>query len=184
MIGGGTFNTGTTSTGATTNLDVSHSVGSGDFTSYMVIDFSATGGNSVAFSYSWSESSTPTSKDMIDAIVAATPLSFDYSDDQFDRVENFYYEDMAGGITDFTDPNTRYWGLSLGTFIGENLNAVDPGVSWETALVGVSSNFLSHNSLDGWYNVAASAPVSPPSYLPAPTGMLAMIMLNNRSLTW
>ena len=37
-----------------TTLDVSHSVGSGDLTSYMVIDFGATGGDSVAFSYSWS----------------------------------------------------------------------------------------------------------------------------------
>ena len=31
-----------------TSLDVSHAVGSGDLTSYMVIDFGATGGESVA----------------------------------------------------------------------------------------------------------------------------------------
>ena len=59
-----------------TTLDVSHSVGSGDFTSYMVIDFSATGGDSVAFSYSWSGPTIATSNDMIEAIVAAGFLSW------------------------------------------------------------------------------------------------------------
>ena len=53
-----------------TSLDVSHAVGSGDLTSYMVIDFGATDGESVAFSYSWSGPTTPTSNDMIEAIVS------------------------------------------------------------------------------------------------------------------
>lgn len=80
-----------------TTLDVSHSVGSGDFTSYMVIDFSATGGDSVAFSYSWSGPTIATSNDMIEAIVAAGFLSWEYTDYSFGRaVDNFTYGDMTG----------------------------------------------------------------------------------------
>ena len=76
---------------------------------------------------------------MIEAIVAAGFLSWEYTDYSFGRaVDNFTYGDMSG------DPGF-YWGLSLG-------DVVDPGVSWAGSPGGVSDNLLSNNSLDGWYN--------------------------------
>ena len=155
-----------------TTLDVSHSVGSGDLTSYMVIDFGATGGESVAFSYSWSGPTTPTSNDMIEAIVAAGFLSWEYSEfPGFGRaVDNFSYGDMIGDAS-------LYWGLSLGT-------VVDPGVSWVDSPVGISNNFLSNNSLEGWYNgfdddFSTIPPALP--LVPAPGVMTALLLVAGQS---
>mgnify|MGYP001417414353 CR=1 FL=1 len=157
-----------------TSLDVSHSVGSGDLTSYMVIDFGATGGDSVAFSYSWSGPTTPTSNDMIEAIVAAGFLSWEYTDYSFGRaVDNFSYGDMTGN-TNF------FWGLSLG-------DVVDPGVEWISSPVGVSDNFLSNNSLEGWYNgfnedFSVINPSLPLIQVPAPAGLsvIGLVLIGSR----
>ena len=154
-----------------TTLDVSHSVGSGDFTSYMVIDFSATGGDSVAFSYSWSGPTIATSNDMIEAIVAAGFLSWEYTDYSFGRaVDNFTYGDMTGD-------ESLYWGLSLG-------DVVDPGVDWVGSPVGVSDNLLSNNSLEGWYNgfnddFSTIPPALP--LVPAPGVMTAFLLVAGQS---
>lgn len=154
-----------------TSLDVSHSVGSGDLTSYMVIDFGATGGDSVAFSYSWSGPTTPTSNDMIEAIVAAGFLSWEYTDYSFGRaVDNFSYGDMSGDASFF-------WGLSLG-------DVVDPGVEWAGSPVGVSDNLLSNNSLEGWYNgfnddFSTIPPALP--LVPAPGVMTGLLLAAGRS---
>ena len=154
-----------------TTLDVSHSVGSGDLTSYMVIDFSATGGDSVAFSYSWSGPTIATSNDMIEAIVAAGFLSWEYTDYSFGRaVDNFTYGDMTGD-------ESLYWGLSLG-------DIVDPGVDWAGSPVGVSDNLLSNNSLEGWYNgfnddFSTIPPALP--LVPAPGVMTALLLAAGRS---
>ena len=154
-----------------TTLDVSHSVGSGDLTSYMVIDFSATGGDSVAFSYSWSGPTIATSNDMIEAIVAAGFLSWEYTDYSFGRaVDNFTYGDMTGD-------ESLYWGLSLG-------DVVDPGVDWAGSPVGVSDNLLSNNSLEGWYNgfnddFSTIPPALP--LVPAPGVMTAFLLVAGQS---
>ena len=154
-----------------TTLDVSHSVGSGDLTSYMVIDFGATGGDIVAFSYSWSGPTTPTSNDMIEAIVAAGFLSWEYTDYTFGRaVDNFSYGDMTGNTS-------LFWGLSLG-------DVVDPGVEWISSPVGVSDNFLSNNSLEGWYNgfnddFSTIPPALP--LVPAPGVMTGLLLVAGQS---
>ncbi|HCD29886.1 MAG TPA: hypothetical protein DEQ73_04695 [Phycisphaerales bacterium] len=154
-----------------TTLDVSHSVGSGDLTSYMVIDFGATGGDSVAFSYSWSGPTMATSNDMIEAIVAAGFLSWEYTDYSFGRaVDNFSYGDMTGDANFF-------WGLSLG-------DVVDPGVEWVGSPVGLSDNLLSNNSLEGWYNgFNEDYSTIPPALplVPAPGVMTALMLVAGQS---
>ena len=92
----------------------------------------------MAFSYSWSGPTTPTSNDMIEAIVAAGFLNWEYTDYSFGRA-----------LTIFPTEHDRGCELLLGTGLGD---VVDPGVEWVGSPVGVSDNFLSNNSLDGWYN--------------------------------
>lgn len=151
-----------------TSLDVSHAVGSGDLTSYMVIDFGATGGESVAFSYSWSGPTTPTSNDMIEAIVDEGFLSWEYTEFAgFGRaIDNFTYGDMTGD-------QSLFWGLSLG-------EVVDPGVSWEGSPVGISTNLLGNNSIDGWYNgFNEDFSTIPPALplVPAPGVLTALVLV-------
>ena len=108
-----------------------------------------------------------TSNDMIEAIVAAGFLSWEYTDYSFGRsVDNFTYGDMTGDASFF-------WGLSLG-------DVVDPGVEWVGSPVGVSDNFLSNNSLEGWYNgfnddFSTIPPALP--LVPAPGVMTALLMV-------
>ncbi len=131
-------------------LDVEYSAGTGPFESFLVIDFSEHGGDSVAFSYLHDGSQT--SLDMLNDVSAAGDLAFDFSVFDFGGgpivfVDNFTYQANVGNDDFFSGGG---WRFELGT-----LN--DPSIDWTTAGAGVSDRVLTDGSFDGWYNTFDNA---------------------------
>lgn len=152
-------------------LDVSADAGEGAFTSYLIIDFAATGGSSHAFAFHWDTPLAPleplTSTDMLNAIAAATLLDADISSSEFGSfVTNFAFAGDAG------DPG-NFWSFSLG-------EVADPGISWTSAPLGIDDRLLAADSIDGWYNgftdeFDAIPPAVPTTQIPVPAAGVLLL---------
>ncbi|MEM7228645.1 MAG: hypothetical protein AAF432_07500 [Planctomycetota bacterium] len=152
-------------------LDVEFTVGSGEQTSYMVVDFAATGGDSYAFAYQYSQFAGARSYDMLLAVTDAMQgLSWDFGGE--DGVGFGVFTNNFTYLGD-TGDELNFWSFSLGV-------VDDPGIVWEGAGVGVSGRFLSEGSLDGWYNgfnpdFSTIPPTAPLTAIPAPGALLVML---------
>ncbi|MAT80627.1 MAG: hypothetical protein CMJ29_03150 [Phycisphaerae bacterium] len=151
-------------------LDVLSMTGEGENTSYLVVDFDATGGDSYAFGYSWDDSSSVL--DMLTAISSSTELvALTTNYGEFGTfLDNFLFGDEAG------DPQ-NYWAHSLAT--PDGLGEVD----WIAASGGVDVTMLIDGGISGWYNgFTEDYDVIPPSLptivVPAPAlAPMAMLLL-------
>ncbi|MGD0769064.1 MAG: autotransporter-associated beta strand repeat-containing protein [Tepidisphaeraceae bacterium] len=127
-------------------LDVEGVVGSGQYTSYEVIDFQDTGGGSYAWEYKYN---TPVSGfQMLQNIAAADPRLIVQSTyyPEFDEyfVDNFSFESDSGNADD-------YWRYLNGVYDGVNKT-----VNWTDASLGAGDVMISNGSFDGWYNSFAN----------------------------
>jgi hypothetical protein len=127
-------------------LDVEGVVGSGQYTSYEVIDFQDTGGGSFAWEYKYN---TPVSGfQMLQDIAAADPrltaqaTYYPEFDEYF--VDNFSFESESGNPND-------YWRYLNGVYDGGNGT-----VQWTDANSGPGDVMISDGSFDGWYNSFAN----------------------------
>jgi len=127
-------------------LDVEGVVGSGQYTSYEVIDFQDTGGGSFAWEYKYN---TPVSGfQMLQDIAAADPrLAFEatyYSEFNEYQLDNFSFESEGGNPND-------YWRYLNGVY-----DSVNKTVDWTDASSGAGDVMISDGSFDGWYNSFAN----------------------------
>ncbi|MDP7070126.1 MAG: hypothetical protein QF561_02120 [Phycisphaerales bacterium] len=157
-------------------LDITATVGIGDYTSYAVIDFAATGGASVAFEYHWSDSAT--AHDMLLALAGAG-LSYDWTDwGSGIFADNFAFDGDAGD-TSF------YWAHSTASPAGDGM------VHWTDAWSSVDATMLGDGLVSGWYNgfnedYSAIPPSLPLTAIPAPATvvLLGMACLGGRRRRW
>ncbi|MCP4759459.1 MAG: hypothetical protein GY894_10550 [Planctomycetes bacterium] len=147
-------------------LDVTAVVGSGDNTSYAVIDFEATGGTFHAFAYNWSGSAS--AHDMLLALADAG-LTYDWTDwGSGIFTDNFAF----GGETGDT---SYYWAHSTASPAGNGT------VDWTDAWSSVDATMLSNGFVSGWYNgfnedYSAIPPSLPLSTIPAPATLAALAL--------
>jgi hypothetical protein len=127
-------------------LDVEGIVGSGQYTSYEVIDFQDTGGGSYAWEYKYN---TPVSGfQMLQDVAAADPrltvqaTYYPEYDEYF--VDNFSFESESGNPND-------YWRYLNGVY-----DSVNETVDWTDASSGAGDVMISDGSFDGWYNSFAN----------------------------
>ena len=145
-------------------LDITATVGTGDNTSYAVIDFAATGGDSYAFAYNWSDEAT--THDMLLAIAGAG-VTYEWTDwGSGIFADNFAFENTAGDAG-------LYWAHSTASPSG------DGTVAWADAWSSVDATMLSDGLVSGWYNgfnddYSAIPPSLPLSTIPAP-GALTLL---------
>ncbi len=154
-----------------TILDVTATVGAGANTSYVIIDFAETGGDSWAFAFQWDTSMAPTdpltSTDMLNAIDAATLLDADISSSDFGSfVNNFSFDGDVGNPDNF-------WSFTLG-------EVIDPGIEWTSSPIGIDGRELADGSLDGWYNgftdeFDSIPPSVPTTQIPTPMSIAAIV---------
>jgi hypothetical protein len=132
-------------------VEVDYWAGTGSNETIVVVDFSATGGDSYAFGFKWD--GIATGYDALTAIDAAGALHFTatyYSGIGY-FVDNFYYNSESG------DPS-YYWQY----FTSSN------GIAWNSSPAGVSDRTLTSGDWDGWYNGFGPG-VSPTTPIPEPT---------------
>ena len=147
-------------------LDISVTIGSGDFTSYTVIDFAATGGASYALAYQWSGDGT--THDMLQALDDAG-LTYDWTDwGTGIFTDNFSWNGETG------DPGL-FWAHSLTSPAGDGV------VEWTDAWSAVDATALSDGLISGWYNgfnddYSAITPTLPLATIPGPV-TIAVLML-------
>jgi len=151
-------------------LDVTSTIGTGANTSYVIIDFAETGGNSHAFAFQWDTPMAPmdplTSTDMLNAIEAATLLDADIVSSEFGSfVNNFSFDGDVGNPDNF-------WSFTLG-------EVIDPGVEWTAPPFGIDDRELADGSLDGWYNgftdeFDSIPPSVPTTQVPSPMSLAIM----------
>tara|TARA_Y100001970_G_C14101981_1_gene785971 strand:+ start:317 stop:901 length:585 start_codon:yes stop_codon:yes gene_type:complete len=121
-------------------LDITETIGSGQYSSYVVIDFEATGGNSWAFEYKFNDDGLVVHDMLMD--FESVGLSYAYTDwgawGVF--VDNFSYgENNIGEVS-------NYWAHSLGFSDGSG------SVEWSAADGGVESVALVDGLISGWFN--------------------------------
>jgi hypothetical protein len=124
-------------------LDVDYEVGAGAHTSYLIVDFEATGGDTYAFAYHWDLGARG-----YDMLVAVTDyvdgLDWVFGGDDGVGfgvfVENFTYDAFG----ESGDPGF-YWSYSLGS-VGDGM------IDFTESAVGPSNRYLEADSIDGWYN--------------------------------
>ena len=151
-------------------LDVTATIGTGDFTSYTVIDFAATGGQSWAFAYQWSGEST--THDMLQALGAAG-LTYEWTD-----WGTGIFADNFGWSGDTGDAGL-YWAHSLATPAGDGV------VDWSDAWSAVDATALSDGLISGWYNgfnddYSAITPTLPITAIPGPATMVVLMLVGGR----
>ncbi|MEE2908033.1 MAG: hypothetical protein VX527_09405 [Planctomycetota bacterium] len=146
-------------------LDVLAWSGAGEQTSYLVIDFAATGGDAYAFGYHWNDTSTVL--DMLIAVSSSTELVALTSDwgEWGTFLDNFTFGDESG------DP-TNYWSHSLATPDGSG------AIDWLAASGSIDIEMLTNGGVSGWYNgftddYQTIPPSLPLTTIPAP-GVLAL----------
>jgi hypothetical protein len=152
-------------------LNVQGVVGSGQYTSYEVIDFQDTSGPSFAWEYKYD---TPVSGyQMLENIAAADPnLTVD---SQFfeslgeSQVLNLSYGAYTGNASD-------YWNYWNGTY-----DSVGQTVDWTDSDVGAGDFTISDGSFDGWYNsfVNVVPPRLPETPLPEPGALGNIFVLES-----
>jgi len=151
-------------------LDVEYTAGEGENTSYLVVDFGATGGGAFGFAYNWSFSAT--GLDMLQAIDVGGPLEVQLDDSDFGQfVVNFSFNDDLG------DPGA-FWAYHTA-----EPEDIDPGVDWTFSSIGIEDRVLQDGSLDGWYNgFDGIEPDVPTVVIPAPAsiGLLGMVFITRR----
>ena len=144
-------------------LDVTSWVGEGENTSFFVVDFEATGGDSYAFGYQWS--GTETVLDMINELSAET--AFEAEMTSFEGfgtfIDNFSFLSESGDTA-------NYWAHSLAIPTGSGI------VDWTAAGGGVESELLFDGLISGWYNgfnedFSVINPTLPLTNVPAPAGL-------------
>lgn len=148
-------------------LDLTASVGTGLFSSYLVVDFAATGGDTYAFEWRWNPGDDARGFTMISAIVEGTDLAADIGGEDGVGfgiwINNFVLptEDEIGDPANFW----AYWNADA--------EDIDPGVDWSFAEVGASGRILDNGSIDGWYNGFDGSMPSVP-VIPAPSALAAL----------
>ena len=120
-------------------LDITETVGSGEYSSYVVIDFEATEGSSWAFEYKFS-SDELTVHDML-LNLAQAGVGYSYTDwgawGIF--VDNFSFGENIGEAN-------NYWAHSVGFSDGVG------SLEWTAANEGVDSISLIDGLISGWFN--------------------------------
>ena len=149
-------------------LDITATVGTGANTSYLIVDFAATGGDTYAFAYGWDDVLAPaeplTSHDMLLEVAIETAFGASISSSAFGAfVNNFLYANDVGNPDNF-------WSFSLG-------DVIDPGVQWTSPAFGIDDRQLADGSLDGWYNgftddFDSIPPMIPTVQIPGPAGVM------------
>ncbi|MCH2133456.1 MAG: PEP-CTERM sorting domain-containing protein [Phycisphaerales bacterium] len=146
-------------------LDVTSWTGTGTNTSYLVLDFEATGGDSYALGFRWDD--TATVLDMFDSFTSNLGLLVELTtyDGYGTFVDNFSWGSESGDAM-------QYWTHSMSNPDGSG------DVSWTDAYLGVESQLLSDGMISGWYNgynedYSAIPPSLPLATVPAP-GVLAL----------
>ncbi|MDP6478757.1 MAG: hypothetical protein QGI75_01800 [Phycisphaerales bacterium] len=151
-------------------LDVTATVGTGEFTSYAVIDFAATGGTSHAFAYQWSGEAT--AHDMLLA-VGDSGLVYDWTDwGNGIFADNFAWNGDVGEWSYF-------WAHSLASPEGNGI------VDWSDAWTSVDTTWLSDGLISGWYNgfnddYSAITPTLPLTAIPGPATVAVLVLLGGR----
>ncbi|BCW99219.1 MAG: hypothetical protein KatS3mg024_2046 [Armatimonadota bacterium] len=142
------------------DLIVSGSAGSGNSTSYLVVDF---GPDSYAFVYYYD--GVKTGFDMLQAISAAVPgFQFTYSDYGGGAI---FVNTFAYGSYPQTGGGTTWWSYWLS----------DNGTDWSFAPVGAGARVLADGSWDGWSFVPSfSAPAPRPDVplVPEPASLAVL----------
>ena len=155
-------------------LDVMAWTGEGDYTSFLVVDFEATGGGSYAFGYLWDEGGTVL--DMMDALSSSTELvAITTSYGEWGTfLDNFTYGEESGNPS-------NYWSHSLASPDGSGT------VEWTSAGGGVEVELLTDGGISGWYNgftddYQTIPPSLPQTSVPAPAALpLCLVALATRS---
>jgi hypothetical protein len=151
-------------------LDVTATVGTGEFTSYAVIDFAATGGTSHAFAYQWSGEAT--AHDMLLAL-GEGGLVYDWTDwGSGIFADNFAWNGDVGDTSYF-------WAHSLASPAGDGV------VDWSDAWSAVDTTELSDGLISGWHNgfnddYSAITPTLPLTAIPGPATVAVLVLLGGR----
>ena len=152
-------------------LDITASAGEGTNTSYLVIDFSATGGSSIALSYSWDDPES-TVLDMMNAFnySGGLELQLTFYESAGYFVDNFSWDDTGVGDA------SLYWASSLATPDGSG------DVNWIDGFNSIDAEPLTDGLISGWYNgFTDSFGVIPPSLpliaVPAPAALTALVAM-------
>ena len=151
-------------------LDITATIGTGQFTSYAVIDFAATGGTSHAFAYQWSDETT--THDMLLAL-SDVGLIYDWTDwGSGIFADNFAWNDQSG------DPS-YFWAHSLATPAGDGI------VDWSDAWSAADGTALSDGLISGWHNgfnddYSAIPPTLPLTAIPNPATVAVFMLLGGR----
>lgn len=139
-------------------------VGSGNTTSYLVVDF---GDVSYLFKYNFNSGTTKTGMDMLNDLRSAN-IGFDFSDEYgfIARIAYGSYDQTADWITDGT-----FWAYWTGTIEG----------SLESSMTGAAERVLSNNTLDawGWGTDTSDWPNPKPDVpgVPEPSSLVALCSL-------
>ena len=148
-------------------LDITATVGSGDSTSYAVIDFDATSGASYAFAYQWSGAANTHDRMLALESVGLIYEWTDWGTGIF--ADNFAWSDAQGEAS-------LYWAHSLCTPQG------DGEVVWSDAWSSVDTTALSDGLISGWYNgfnddYSAITPTLPLTAVPGPASIAVLSIL-------
>jgi hypothetical protein len=139
-----------------TDFNIKYWSGTGANQAVMVVDLTATGGQSHSFGFRWDGNAT--GYDMVKTIAGAGDL--DFTATTFPGfgtyIDNFTYGGEAGDIN-------FYWQYFTGIPAGGS-------VAWTSSAIGMVDRVLADGSVDGWYN-GFDPGVTP--HLPEPaTGLL------------
>jgi len=158
-----------------TSIDVDYTVGTGMFTSYLVVDFGFTGGDTHGFAYRWNPGDDARGYTMLLAVSEAMDgleWEFDGEDGVGFGVLTVNFEYPAEG--EIGDPD-NFWAYWLG-------DAAEPDFGFEFASVGPSDRELFDGSVDGWYNAFDGTVPSVP-LVPAPASLAALVLGGLGALT-
>jgi MYXO-CTERM domain-containing protein len=152
-------------------LDIQGVVGEGIFSSYMVVDFGATGGDSYAWEWRWNPGDDARGATMLLAILESTDLDGILGGEDGQGFGIFVENFTLPGAGEAGDPSA-FW--SYWTAEAED---VDPGIAWSEPQVGASFRELSNGSIDGWYNgFDGTQPAVPVTLVPGPAALGLMIV--------
>jgi len=152
-------------------LDVDYFVGTGTNTSYLVVDFDVSGGDTYAFGYRWNDGDDARGFTMIEAVTSFIDgLAWTFGG--VDGVGLGAFVDTFSYPTfDEVSQPGNFWAYWTGeTNVDDEPIDFDPGFDWEFASNGISGRVLQDGSIDGWYNDFNGVPPGIPT-IPAPPAL-------------